>query len=88
LGSAAGEAWHAVYELTVECLQRGVDDGSIRPDLGDLRLAALGLWGYVDGMAQLSWAGMSLLPQASGSADRFTADAIGFLLRSLQARPA
>jgi len=84
---ATREAERTVHQLTVECLQRGVDDGSIRADLGDPRIVALSFWGYVHGMAQLSWAGHSLLPQGEVSLDRYTTDATGFFLRSLRALP-
>lgn len=43
-----------VHAVMVECIERGVRDGSIRADVGPAGLVALTLWGYMHGVIQLA----------------------------------
>ncbi len=47
------KAGDAVHELMVEILGKGVEDGSIRKDLGDRKLTAITLWGFMHGILQI-----------------------------------
>jgi AcrR family transcriptional regulator len=42
------------HEVTVSALQQGIQDGSVRSDIGDLMLVALTLWGFIHGCVQLA----------------------------------
>ena len=44
----------AVRALMVDSLTTGVRDGSVRKDIGDLRTAAIVLWGFTHGVIQLA----------------------------------
>jgi TetR/AcrR family transcriptional regulator len=43
----------AVHDFLVEVLTIGIEDGSIRKDLGDRDLTAITLWGFMHGIIQL-----------------------------------
>lgn len=43
-----------VHAIMVECIERGMRDGSIRADVGPAGLVALTLWGYMHGVIQLA----------------------------------
>jgi AcrR family transcriptional regulator len=47
----AGERVHAIM---VECITRGMQDGSIRADLGNPYLTAVTLWGFMHGIIQIA----------------------------------
>lgn len=47
----AGDKVHAVM---VECIERGIADGSVRSDVGQPLLVAMTLWGFMHGIIQLS----------------------------------
>ena len=44
----------AVRALMVTALANGVKDGSVRPDLADLKVTAIVLWGFTHGVLQLA----------------------------------
>ena len=41
-------------DLVARAVARGIQDGSIRPDVGDPKIVALSLWGLSHGLAQCS----------------------------------
>lgn len=47
----AGDRVHAIM---VECITRGMQDGSIRADLGNPYLTAVTLWGFMHGIIQIA----------------------------------
>jgi len=51
----------AVRDLMHRALEGGVRDGSIRPDVGDARVVAVVLWGFIHGIIQLSGAKAKVL---------------------------
>lgn len=52
--AACEVAGHRVHELMVQSLARGVADGSVRDNLGDLYLTALSLWAFTHGLIQIA----------------------------------
>src|SRR5262249_57421266 len=51
----------AVRRLMQEALELGLQDGSIRPDVGDSKAVSVCLWGFTHGLLQLSSAKAKLL---------------------------
>ena len=47
-------AGERVHEIMVECITRGMQDGSIRADLGNPYLTAVTLWGFMHGIIQIA----------------------------------
>ena len=47
----AGQRVHAIM---VECITLGMNDGSIRADLGNPYLTAVTLWGFMHGIIQIA----------------------------------
>jgi AcrR family transcriptional regulator len=43
-----------VHAVMVECIERGVADGSIRPDVGPPILISITLWGFLHGIIQIA----------------------------------
>jgi AcrR family transcriptional regulator len=43
-----------VHTIMVECITRGMQDGSIRADLGNPYLTAVTLWGFMHGIIQIA----------------------------------
>ena len=52
--AACMAAGHRVHEVIVGSLGRGVADGSIRADIGDLYVTALSLWAFSHGLIQIA----------------------------------
>lgn len=50
----AKEAEMAPIERMVQVLREGIRDGSIRKDLGDLRVTSVCLWGFTHGLSMLA----------------------------------
>jgi len=52
-----------VHGVLVEALQTGMQDGSIRPDVGDPLTTAIALWGFAHGIIQLAATKADMLGQ-------------------------
>lgn len=80
------ECGRAVHAVTVDCLVRGMGDGSIRADLEHPLLAALSLWAFTHGLIQLAHSKQYLFAQAGIATDQFSDYAIDMGLRGLRPR--
>ena len=47
-------AGERVHKIMVECITLGMQDGSIRADLGNPYLTAVTLWGFMHGIIQIA----------------------------------
>jgi AcrR family transcriptional regulator len=52
--AACEVAGHRVHEVIVQSLARGIADGTVRANLGDLYLTALSLWAFTHGLIQIA----------------------------------
>jgi len=43
-----------VHQALIDTLQKGIDDGSVRADVGQLKVVAVVLWGFMHGVLQLA----------------------------------
>ena len=83
--AACIHAGHRAHETMVEALNRGVADGSIRPDIGDPYVTALSLWAVSYGVIQIAATkGGQLLHEGIAVQD-FIDHAYDLALRSLRA---
>jgi AcrR family transcriptional regulator len=80
------EAGSAVHAVTVECLQIGMRDGSIRGDLEQPLSAALSLWAFVHGLIQIAHNKQHFLEQVGIAPTQYTDYAIDLVMSGL--RPA
>lgn len=78
-------AGDAVHELMVEILDAGIRDGSIRRDLGDRRLTAITLWGFMHGIVQLINTKAKLLAHDGVTARQLVQHALELAGRALAA---
>jgi len=79
----AGDAVHA---LMVSVLDRGVRDGSIRPDIGNPMLVATTLWGFTHGVVQLASTKAKLLAHHGVDGRALLDEAMELATRSLAAK--
>jgi AcrR family transcriptional regulator len=70
-------------QRTVEALQAGVRDGSIRDDMGDLKVTAMALWGFSHGLIQIAVNKAHVLAHDAVSVGQFVDHAVGLLRRML-----
>lgn len=82
------ECGRAVHQVTVDCLQQGMRDGSVRSDLQDPLLAALSLWAFTHGLIQLAHSKKHFFSKVGISTATFAEYAIDFGMRGLQPRAA
>ena len=76
-------------ELVARAVARGIQDGSIRPDVGDPKTVALSLWGLSHGLAQCSSAQGQVMEQHyQVPVQLFLETGFALLTESLAARPA
>ncbi len=73
-----------VHQCIVDALARGVADGSIRGDLGDLLATALALWAFTHGVIQIASSKGGQIEQDGVPIPKFTEHALGLALRSLR----
>ncbi|WP_248679683.1 TetR/AcrR family transcriptional regulator [Sinimarinibacterium sp. CAU 1509] len=81
---AVFEAGSAVHAVTVECLQIGMRDGSIRADLEQPLSAALSLWAFVHGLIQIAHNKQHFLEQVGIPPTQYTDYAIDLVMRGLR----
>jgi TetR/AcrR family transcriptional regulator len=77
---ASGDEVHAV---TIAALRRGVADGSIRRDLGNAKLVAITLWGFMHGIVQLAMTKAEVLASDELSVRQLVDSAIRLCTRAL-----
>jgi AcrR family transcriptional regulator len=82
--SACMGAGHRVHEVIVGSLARGVADGSIRADLGDLYLTALSLWAFSHGLIQIAATKSGHMAHEGVAVQDFVEHALALALGSLQ----
>jgi AcrR family transcriptional regulator len=75
-----------IHELVIESLAAGQKDGSIRPDLGDLKVTSRVLWGFTHGMIQIAMTKDKALARSGISVPQFGQQAIE-LIRYMLATP-
>ncbi len=77
----------AVHMVTVECIERGMRDGSIRADLEHPLLSALSLWAFTHGLIQLAHTKRHFFARVGIGTARFIDYAIELASRGLRATP-
>lgn len=75
---------HRVHEVIAAALDRGVADGSIRPDIGDPYLTALSLWAFSHGVIQIASTKAAGMRHEGIATETFVAHAFDLLVRSLR----
>jgi len=79
---AAGDA---IIDFLVETLEAGIADGSIRKDIGDRRLTATTLWGFMHGILQLTITKKNMLAHDGVKPDRLLRHALEMASHSIAA---
>ncbi|HVY83276.1 MAG TPA: TetR/AcrR family transcriptional regulator [Steroidobacteraceae bacterium] len=74
-------------QLMVDALRTGVADGSIRPDVGDVRLVSNTLWAFTHGVLQLAATKANVLLHDGVTIKDFVEHALVMATRSIEARP-
>jgi hypothetical protein len=77
------QAGDGVFDLMEESLQRGIKDGSIRPDVGPPRLIVLTLWGFMHGILQVATNKAPVLAHRSVDSEALMEKGLELALRSL-----
>lgn len=72
-----------VHGVLVEALRTGMQDGSIRPDVGDPLTTAIALWGFAHGIIQLAATKAEMLGQFGIETEPLTQHAFGLMTASL-----
>lgn len=75
-----------VHAVMVECIERGIADGSIRPDIGSPILISFTLWGFLHGIIQIAATKGQVLTEHAISSQQLIDQALTLCSRSL--RPA
>ncbi len=76
---------HSVHEVIVASLNRGVADGSIRPDIGNPYVTALSLWAFCHGLIQIASTKRAPIEREGTPVGEFVEHAFDLALRSLRA---
>ena len=77
-------AGHRVHEVIVDSLGRGVADGSIRADIGNLYVTALALWAFSHGLIQIASTKAGQMGHQGIPVQAFVDHAFAMALRTLQ----
>lgn len=78
-------AGHRAHATIADALTRGVQDGSIRADLGNPYVAALSLWAFSYGLIQLAASKRPQIEHEGVAVQDFVDHAIDLALRSIRA---
>ena len=81
---AAGDA---IIDFMVDTLEEGIADGSIRRDIGDRRLTATTLWGFMHGILQLTITKKNMLAHDGVQPERLLRHALEMAAHSIAAAP-
>jgi AcrR family transcriptional regulator len=71
------------HEVVIRALEAGQRDGSIRKDLGDLRVMARVLWGFSHGLMQIAKTKRNVLARVGIDTDQLTNQALDLLTFAL-----
>ncbi len=74
----------AVHQVTVDCIENGMRDGSIRSDVEHTLLAAMSLWAFTHGTIQLAHTKHHFFERCGLSTAQFTESAMELGLRGLR----
>lgn len=74
----------AVHQVTVDCIENGMRDGSVRDDVENTLLAAMSLWAFTHGTIQLAHTKHHFFERCGLSTAQFTESAIELGLRGLR----
>lgn len=77
-------AGHRVHVVIVDSLGRGVADGSIRADVGNLDVTALALWAFSHGLIQIASTKAGQMAHQDIPVQTFVDHAFSMALRTLQ----
>lgn len=77
------ELGERVHQVVIDAIEFGQRDGTIRPDLGDLRITSRVLWAFTHGTTQIARTKAEPLAHAGISVPQFTEHAIVLLRRML-----
>ena len=83
---ACFDAGQRVHRHTIDALEAGARDGSIRQDLGDSKTSAVALWGFSHGLIQIAIHKANVLTHDGISVPQLLEHAIG-MLRGMLAPP-
>jgi AcrR family transcriptional regulator len=75
-----------VHGVLVEAIRTGMQDGTIRPDLGDPLMTAIALWGFAHGIIQLASTKAEMLAKFDIAIDPLIAHGFGLMTASLLKR--
>ncbi len=78
------ETGHRAHEVIVESLNRGIADGSVRPDIGNPYVTALTLWAFTHGMIQIATTKGSSIEHEGVPVQQFIDHSFSLALRSLR----
>jgi AcrR family transcriptional regulator len=81
---ACMDAGHRVHEVIVDSLGRGVTDGSIRADIGNLYVTALALWAFSHGLIQIASTKTGQIAHQGIAVQTFVDHAFAMARRTLQ----
>lgn len=85
--SACMVAGDRVHQVIVECIERGIADGSIRADIGNPYLVSVTLWGYIHGTIQLLSNKAHLLSHKGITVQHLTDNAVRMARRAIATLP-
>jgi AcrR family transcriptional regulator len=77
------QAGNGVHAIVMAALQAGVNDGSIRADVGDLAVISRVLWGFLHGILQLAMRKAEVLAQSGIAPQQLMDQAHGLILKAL-----
>jgi AcrR family transcriptional regulator len=80
------ETSQRVHEVVVAALAAGQQDGTIRPDIGDLQVTSRVLWGFTHGMIQIAMTKAEPLAQRGISVPQLTQHALQLIRGMLAIR--
>ena len=72
-----------VHGVLVEAIRTGMQDGTIRPDLGDPLMTAIALWGFAHGIIQLASTKAQMLAKFGIAIDPLIQHGFGLMTASL-----
>jgi AcrR family transcriptional regulator len=77
------EAGQRVHHHVIQALETGIRDGSIRTDLGDLKVCAVALWGFSHGLIQIAMHKATILAHNGVSVPQLLEHSIGMIRKGL-----
>jgi hypothetical protein len=76
-------AGDGVFDLMRDALERGIADGTVRPDVGSPRLVVLTLWGFMHGILQVATNKPIVLAHQTVTAENLMEQGLELALRAL-----